>query len=236
MRMKKQAFHKGISLSSTLGILPGLTAVVGSGGKTTLMLRLAQELCRQGSVIITTSTHIYPPEGIPLVTGGRDEIEAALSEHALVCAGTFAETGKLSAPVLAFHELAQLANYVLVEADGSRRLPLKAHAAHEPNIPGGARVIAVVGASGFNKPIGEAAHRPELYARALGADINALVTPEMAAQAAKAHFPGGTIVLNQVDDGETLHLAARFAQSYGGGTVIAAALREPHAVKAIWRE
>ncbi|MFR3878481.1 MAG: hypothetical protein ACLTYW_10430 [Collinsella sp.] len=45
------------------------------------------------------------------------------------------ETGKLSAPAEPLNELAQRFDYVLAEADGSKRLPLKAHAAWEPVIP-----------------------------------------------------------------------------------------------------
>jgi len=233
--MKHFLVFNRTSLSRALDVLPGLTAIVGSGGKTSLMLRLATELMEKGSVIVSTSTHTYPPEGMPLVTGGAEQIAAALEESSAVCAGSFSESGKLAASAVPFSTLVSLADYVLVEADGSRRLPLKAHAPHEPAIPGGAQVIAVVGASGFGRPIAEVAHRPERYAGALGLGMEETVTPELAAKAAREHFPGGTVVVNQVDDKQTLALAARFAKAYGNGTVVAAALREKRAVKAIWR-
>jgi len=41
-----------------LGILPGITSVIGSGGKTSLLTKLSQEV--RGTVILTTSTHILP--------------------------------------------------------------------------------------------------------------------------------------------------------------------------------
>ena len=57
-----------------------------------------------------------------------------------------------------------MADYIFAEADGSKHLPLKAHAAHEPVIPPEAnQTILVLGASGFGKPIAAAAHRPALY-------------------------------------------------------------------------
>ena len=233
--MKQILLENTTSLCRALEIAPGICAIVGSGGKTSLMLRLARELAEKGSVIVTTSTHIFPPEGIPLVTGHADEIAAALMQHRILCVGSFAQHGKLTAPTLPFCALATLADYVLVEADGARRLPLKAHAAHEPVIPDGARVIAVVGASGFGEPIAQAAHRPELYAKTLGVGLDECVTPEGAAQVVKEDFPGGTVVINQIDSNEMLALAARFAKSYGSGTVVAAALREEAAVQAIWR-
>ena len=45
-------------LYSQLGIQKGITAVIGSGGKTTLLSVLAQEL--PGTVLLCTSTHIRP--------------------------------------------------------------------------------------------------------------------------------------------------------------------------------
>ena len=81
------------------------------------------------------------------------------------------ETGKLSAPVEPLNELAQRFDYVLAEADGSKRLPLKAHAAWEPVIPSGtANVVWVVGASGLGKPVAEVVHRPELFCERCGCD------------------------------------------------------------------
>lgn len=234
--MGKLWFYNRRNVARALGIAPGVTALVGSGGKTTLMLRLARELSRDARVVVATSTRIRPPEGIPFVAGSPEEIAAALAESPLVCAGSHAESGKLSAPKIPFGELARLADYVLVEADGARGLPLKAHAAHEPAIPGGARVIFVAGASGFGKTISEAAHRPEIYAAKLGVGPDEIVTPELAARAVSAYLPGGTVVVNQVDDKKTLALAERFADAYGAGTVFAAALREKRAVKAVWRE
>ena len=58
---------------------------------------------------------------------------------------------------------------MIVEADGAKRLPLKAHAAHEPVIPPEAnQTILVVGASGFGRPMCETVHRAPLAAQALG--------------------------------------------------------------------
>ena len=45
-------------------------SVIGSGGKTTLLRRLAQRL--PGTVILTTSTHMFPFPDLPLVETGRE--------------------------------------------------------------------------------------------------------------------------------------------------------------------
>jgi len=61
----------------------------------------------------------------------------------------------------------------LVEADGSRRLPLKAPAAHEPPIPAWVNTVAVlVGLSGMDKPLAaETVHRPEIFAELSEAEM-----------------------------------------------------------------
>ena len=164
-----------------LGLRPGVTAVIGSGGKTSLLRRLAEEL--PGTVLLCTTTHIRPFEEYPLLTAPTPEdIRKALTAYRVLCLGTPCENGKLTAPSLSVETLATLADYVLVEADGSRQLPLKAHEAHEPVIPAVSRqVICVVGASGFGKPIRESVHRPEQFCALTGAAASDPVTPEQAA-------------------------------------------------------
>ena len=49
-----------MSLSRLLSIPRGLTAIIGSGGKTTAMYTLARELSALGTVICATSTTLYP--------------------------------------------------------------------------------------------------------------------------------------------------------------------------------
>ena len=181
-------------LSTLLEIRRGVTALIGSGGKTSLMLRLCREL--PGTVIVCTSTHIFPPEELPLVTGPMTLLPARK-----VCAGTWAENGKLTVPVQSFEELAALADYVLVEADGSKGLPLKAHLAHEPVIPACAnQTIQVLGLTGLGRRICDAAHRPERYAELCGAAVNDLATVERAARVLNTETLADRYVLNQADD------------------------------------
>ena len=202
-----------MKISSLLNIGRGVTAIIGGGGKTTLMYTLARELEKNGAVVICTSTHILVPESFPLVTLGAEELRTALAEHAAVCAGTRAENGKLTASGMSFEELARLADYVLVEADGSRNLPLKAHAEHEPVIPLNAqRVVLVVGADGLGKPIAEACHRPELYAFLAGASVDDAVTPELAARVIAAEGLGDRVYINKVETAEELDTAQRLAE------------------------
>ena len=199
-------------VAELLNIGRGVTALIGGGGKTTLLETLARELAPCGRVILCASTHILRPEALPIVTGGVEELRDALEHSRVVCAGTPAERGKLTAPPIPFSALAELAAYVLVEADGSRGLPFKAHAAHEPAIPPEAqRVVLVLGAGGFGKPVRDVCHRPELYAQRAGLAMDAPVTPEAAARVIRAEGYGDRLLVNQVEDEARYRLAAELA-------------------------
>lgn len=159
--------QKEDSLVSALLLPRGVTAIVGGGGKTTLMLHLARELGTLGArVIVTTTTHIFPPDGMPTLTiATLQDAQNALEREHVICLGNPSNDGKLSAPDLPIDQMQQIADYVLVEADGAKRLPLKAPAAHEPVIPPETKlVVAVAGLDGLGKPIRETTFRPELYA------------------------------------------------------------------------
>ena len=190
-----------MELAKALCIQPGVTAIIGSGGKTTAMLRLARELGRDARVIVCTSTRILPPEGLPLLQEPDAERAAEILEsERILCAGTPAEKGKLAAPGLAFSQLAALADFVLVEADGSKHLPVKAHAAYEPVIPPEAnQTVCVFGLSGVGLPICEAAHRAELYAKNLNVSPETILTPQLAAAHLNLEGLHTRVLLNQAD-------------------------------------
>ena len=215
-----------MDISALLGVEKGVTALIGGGGKTTLMYTLAEELRRRGTVIVTTSTHIQRPEQYPVLTAA-DDVAAALAEHGAVCVAGETAEGKLCAPPLSFEVLAALADFVLVEADGAKRLPLKAHAPHEPVIPANARqTIYVVGADGFGHPIRQVCHRPERYAALCGAAEDDVVTPAL--EAAVLHAEGydtGWVFINKVETPEDWRNAEALAALLPG-RVLAGSLWE----------
>ena len=51
-----------MQIAPLLHVGRGVTAIIGGGGKTTLMETLAGELSKKGKVIITTTTHICRPK------------------------------------------------------------------------------------------------------------------------------------------------------------------------------
>ena len=224
------------NLASELKIEPGITAIIGSGGKSTLLRALGLELMRAGGrVLLCTTTHMFPVAGVPWdgssrrldaapwkpgalhVPGCTCEACAGLARRSICQAGVLdPETGKLSSPAEPLDQLAQRFDYVLAEADGSKRLPLKAHAAWEPVITAGtANVVWVVGTSGLGKPVDEVVHRPELFCERCGCKPTDIATPERVAQVLDAELQmlnlnNARIMLNQADTLADPTMADRF--------------------------
>lgn len=201
-----------MKLYELMGVSPGITALIGGGGKTSLMYHLAREL--PGTVICCTTTKIWPPTDLPVISAEEDTVLSdALQRYRVICAGTSAEQGKLTAPKLPLTILASLADFVLVEADGSAGRPMKAHAPYEPVLPPERRqTILVIGAEGFGKPISQAAHRPQLYARLAKTDPDTPLTPEQAAAVIEEEKWHDMVFVNQVEGPERLRAAQRLAE------------------------
>ena len=160
-----------MQLWQLLHIQPGILCLIGGGGKTTLAHALAAQL--PGSVVFCTTTKIYPSAQMPVLCEvDASKLTSALARYHAVCIGTPTEEGKLAAPLLPFSKLRELADYVIVEADGSKGRPMKAHLPYEPVLPEEMdRCICLVGASGFGERLEAAAHRPERFAELAGSEL-----------------------------------------------------------------
>ncbi len=203
-----------MDLRTTLDIRPGVTAIIGGGGKTTLLYALGKELSQVGKVILCTTTKILPPTHLPLLTGAvtPEEVSAALEKSPQICIGTLWEQRKLAEPEMEIGQLAKLADYVIVEADGAARKPVKAHASHEPVIPPETNnVIYVVGMDGVGVPIEEKIHRPELFAQLAGCAVTDLATPERIAKVMLTEHLFGRVLFNKAESPEAQKTAAKIA-------------------------
>ena len=181
-----------------------VVALVGGGGKTSAMFRLAREVAEKGGhAITTTTTRIFAaqialaPAHVPASDATRDRVAAALAihRHVLVIGDTNPKDGKADGVSLDLFE--RLPAWfpracILNEADGSRMRPFKAPAAHEPVIPAQTTlVVPVVGADVFGQTLdAESVHRPELVSALSGAALGEPITPEIVARVL-AHPDGG---------------------------------------------
>lgn len=165
-------------------------AIVGAGGKTTVLFRLAEQIT--GPVIITASTHLGLDEVkqadhhytvqrrddlSPLKKSLKDGITLVTGDE-----GTRKRTDGLSFELLdELNAIAYRHNVpLLIEADGSRRKPLKAPAEYEPPIPEFVdTVIVLAGLNGLFKPLNsDWVHRPERFESLSGLKMGDTITPQ----------------------------------------------------------
>jgi probable selenium-dependent hydroxylase accessory protein YqeC len=168
-------------------------ALVGGGGKTTLMFALAEELRRNGKRVITsTTTKVWHREALQyekvlLVEDEADwknKAKEALSWEGLVFVGkAILDSGKVEgiSPSVAdeiFYD--SKAQYVVVEADGSAGHPLKAPAEHEPVISSSVTmVVAMMGLEAMSARLDEAtAFRVEQVRKVTGLESGSILTPK----------------------------------------------------------
>ena len=158
-------------------------AVVGGGGKTSLIFRLTEELVAKGKkVIVTTTTHMaYEPERPFAENGEGMKLSQNLKMYGYSVAASLdyqkGKIGRLSDEKLL--EIREKADILLIEADGAKRLPLKVPGEWEPVIPTFAdMVIGVIGMDAVGQSISTICHRPGRVADFLEKELIDLVTAE----------------------------------------------------------
>lgn len=156
-------------------------AFTGGGGKTSLIFKLAEKFSKQGKrVIVTTTTHMaWEPERPFVEAEDVSELCRLTEQYGYVIAAHHAAgQPKISGPEKGMLEkLPGFCDLLLVEADGSRRMPLKVPAFHEPVIPAFTdMVVGVIGLDCIGKKICDTAHRPDDVAGFLGKRVDEAVT------------------------------------------------------------
>ena len=268
---------RDLTLAEALGVTSDsrgeVVAFVGGGGKTTAMFRLAAELAsrppqqaqtrrlpgtpRGERVLVTTTTHIFPPDSPdlppPVLADTLTELLAktrtAFARHTVVVvARCLNPDGRLAGIdpdwIATLHDKSR--THVLVEADGSKSRPFKAPAEHEPVIPASADlVVPVVGLSVIGQPLSdECVHRAERVAALSGLKMDDRIGAESVCRVL-AHQEGGckgvpagarvVFLLNQADDDVRLEAGCKIARSLMASPakperVVIAALAPPSGV------
>ncbi len=171
----------------------GVISLVGAGGKTSLMFRLARELATSGeTVLTTTTTKIQVPSEEQsnrlIVTDSAEGLLARLRDelskhnHITAAAGRLADQGKLMGlgpEVVQDIWNRHMFRWIIVEADGAAGRPLKAPAEYEPVISDCTSLcVGVVGLSGVGQPVDSRwIFRHERFLRLSGLAAGATVTP-----------------------------------------------------------
>lgn len=183
-----------VGLIGSLGLGPREhLALVGGGGKTSLMFALAKEAREKNKrVVTTTTTKIQHREALraPVVLftesvpTWRENLREELPSKGHVFLGqSLLGSGKVNgiAPALANGIYGDYeVDYLLVEADGSAGHPVKAPAEHEPVIPAQVTtVVAVMGLEALGQPLSpEMVFRIDLFRRLTGMNLGQVLTPD----------------------------------------------------------
>jgi molybdenum cofactor cytidylyltransferase len=144
---------------------PCRVAVVGAGGKTSTIWRLAESI--SGKVVITTTTHL----GLDQIEKAENLFITGMDEIKNFDWGKTHRIISVTGPAVDGHRIAGLTSEqsnqlyqssiehkfsILIEADGARMLPLKAPGEHEPVIPEWLdTVIVVTGMSTLGQVLNE---------------------------------------------------------------------------------
>jgi molybdenum cofactor cytidylyltransferase len=216
-----------VRISQALDIKHGdIVAFTGAGGKTTAMFTLANELVADGWRIVTTTTTRVALDELsqvpylfslgPMTRLPKDFHKSVEKFRHVFAFANLDPQNKIRGIRSAWldENLTGLpyVDALLIEADGSRRLPLKAPLPHEPVIPSSSNlVVPVVGLNALNQPLDEEhVYSADLIADVMGIPRGSPVTGQLIAsvvvnpQFGLKGVPQGarvTPLINQVVDG-----------------------------------
>ncbi|MDR9411607.1 MAG: selenium cofactor biosynthesis protein YqeC [Haloquadratum sp.] len=205
----------------------GITAVVGAGGKKTLMRRLSASL----ETAVVTATVRIPPIApwVATLAFTDDPVEAVRSATEWpvgVLAGTEGPDRRVGYPPATVDAIGTLGHPVLVKADGARMRRFKAPGEAEPQLPqASAQVVWVVSVGVVGAPLSaELVHRPDHVAALTGRPMGDPITAADLATVA-THPEGGRkrvppdasyiVCLNMVDDAARTETARAVARRIG---------------------
>ena len=227
----------GDFLKESLGLKAReLISLVGAGGKTTLMFRLARDLITEGKKVVTTTTTkiLEPSSGetaFLFVDRDEEKLKQSVCSHLdkykhITIASERLGSRKLKGVSSGLvndlwnsHEF----DYLIIEADGASGRPIKAPREGEPVIPSSTTLlVAILGVDGVGMELNEKnAFQPELISKLTGIPIGGKVTDEAMAVLMtdpegifKGAPPSSRVVafLNKVDIPDGIAKAKRVAE------------------------
>ena len=208
-------------------------AFIGAGGKTSALFQVAAEF---PAALLATSTHMgswqVGQAGRHFIWQGDSplpDMEAQLGSGVTLITGILDSATQRYQGLnpAQFERLQQLAGYhnlpMFIEADGSRKIGLKAPGEQEPVIPAFVdTVVVVAGLTGLGKEISpENVFRSERFAQLSGQQAGDMITPEILARVL-VHPSGGlknipsgarrVVLLNQADNSALQSMAGELSE------------------------
>lgn len=174
----------------------GVASFVGAGGKTTLMFRLARELADAEEPVLTTTTTkiampdksesahvIFADSACGILKNAEKQMKTGFHVTAVSGRPNAGKLAGLPPEIVDKVGKSGMFRWILVEADGAARMPLKAPAAHEPVIPESTnRFVGVIGLDSVRKPLKNPyVFRPEIFSKITGLALGEMVTEESVA-------------------------------------------------------
>lgn len=165
-----------------------LISIVGGGGKTTTMFRLANELVKfEKKILIGTTTAILNPHKstydrlMTLDTGYSCTNIPKGSITVIAGETTEAKLFGVDKEVIDKIYESKIFDYIIIETDGAKMRPIKAPADHEPVIPSlTTKNIGVIGTDCIGKTIDEEyVHRPEILTKITNSKIGDTIDSEI---------------------------------------------------------
>jgi probable selenium-dependent hydroxylase accessory protein YqeC len=224
-------------LTEALGIQTReVISLVGAGGKTTLMFRIAKELALSGKKVVTTTTTkiLEPATGETsslFIDSDEEKIKDFVGRHLvpyhpLTIARERLGSGKLKgvSPDLVDELWGSYdIDAIIIEADGAAGRPVKAPREWEPVIPSSTTlVVAILGVDGMEMELNEEnVFQPERVSKLTGIPMGERITEEAMAilmTHAEGVFKGApsssrvVAFLNKVDIPNGVARAKRIAQ------------------------
>ncbi|MBZ9621977.1 putative selenium-dependent hydroxylase accessory protein YqeC [Clostridium sp. FP2] len=210
-------------LSNYIGLVEkDILSIVGAGGKTTMMFKLAEELRGSNKILVTTTTKVYTPALNKydfICTDKNDFFKYCnMKENGIYILGLgINDENKILG--LSYKELDELApyfDYILIEADGAKKKRLKAWNEFEPVIYGKTtKTIGIMDIQSLGMVINEdSVHRSKIFREITGAHEGEIVKSEHLSEIIvnpRGLFKGAIgeriLYINKVEDPKDLRLA-----------------------------
>ncbi len=141
-----------------------IMSVIGSGGKTSYIKELVDQYRKENkTVLVTTTTHMKMEENT-LVNPNFDQVMYEISRNGFCHAGNRADDAKICAlDQDLLNQLKKSVDVVLIEADGSKQLPLKCPNENEPVVDiDSDEIVFITNLKGLNCKVKDVVHRYEL--------------------------------------------------------------------------